>query len=76
MSTETAGALMFQNFEKYVNRCSIFNKAATIGLQLYYKWIISKVFIKVFNHNTRSEMYSEPSETSKMKPFARIHIDF
>ena len=37
ISTETASALMFQNFEKYVNRCSIFNKVAPIGLQLYYK---------------------------------------
>ena len=37
MSTETASALMFQNFEKNVNRSSIFNKIASIGLQLYYK---------------------------------------
>ena len=39
MSTEVASALMLQNFEKYVNRSSIFNKVAAIGLQLYYKWI-------------------------------------
>ena len=32
MSTERASALMFQNVEKYVQRCSIFNKVATIGL--------------------------------------------
>ena len=37
MSTETASALMLQNFEKYINRSSIFNKVATTGLQLYYK---------------------------------------
>ena len=37
MSTEVASALMFQNFEKYVNRSSIFNKVATIGLQFNYK---------------------------------------
>ena len=47
MSTETASALMFQNFEKYVNRCSLFNKVATIGLQLYYKSIPSKMFLRL-----------------------------
>ena len=54
MSIETASTLTFQNFEKYVNRCSIFNKVATVGLQHYYKSIPSKTFFKVFNHNTES----------------------
>ena len=76
MSAETASALMFQIFQKYVNRCSIFNKVATLGLQLYFKWIPSKVFFKVFNHNTESEIYSEPCKTSKMERFARIVIGF
>ena len=35
-----------------------------------------KGVFKVFNHNTESEMYSEPYETSKKKRFARIPIDF
>ena len=59
MSTETASALMFKNFEKCVNRSSIFNKVPTIDLQLYYKWIPSKALFKVFNHTTESEMYSD-----------------
>ena len=46
MSTETASALMFQNVEKYVNRCLIFNKVASICLQIYHKWIPSKVFLR------------------------------
>ena len=76
MSTETASGLMFQNIEKYVNRCSIFNKVLTIGLRLYYKSIPLKVFFKVSNHNTESEVYSEPCQTSKTKHFARILIGF
>ena len=67
---------MFQNFEKYVNTSSIFNKVGTIGLQLYYIWIPSKAFFKVFNHTTESEMYSEPCQTSKMEHFRRILIAF
>ena len=76
MSTETASALMFKNFEKCVNRSSIFNKVPTIDLQLYYKWIPSKALFKVFNHTTESEMYSEPCQTSKMEHFRRILIAF
>ena len=71
---EVASALMFQNFEKYVNRSSVFNKVATIGLQLYYKWI--PVFFKVSDHWTESEAYSEPGQASEIKRFARILIGF
>ena len=35
-----------------------------------------KGVLKVFNHSTEPEAYSEPYETSKMKYFARILIDF
>ena len=51
MTTEVASALMFQNFEKYVNRSSIFNKVATKGLKLYYKNIsvFSRFLITVQN---------------------------
>ena len=70
MSTEVASALMFQNFEKYVNKSSIFNKVAAIGLQLCYKWI------PVSDHSTESEAYSKPCQISKMECFARIFIGF
>ena len=37
MLTEAASAAMFQNFEKYVKRSSVFNEVVTLVLQLYYK---------------------------------------
>ena len=66
-------ALMFQNFEKYVNKSSIFNKVALWGSN----FITNKfLFFKVFNYSTELEAYSEPCQTSKMKGFARIFIGF
>ena len=50
---------MFQNFEKYLNRSSIFNKVANEN-------VITNVitneflFFKVFNHSAELEEYSEP----------------
>ena len=58
MSTETASALMFENFEKNVNRCSIFNKVATIGIQnqkciqnlvKHLIWSVLREYLLVFN---------------------------
>ena len=73
MLTERTSALMFQNYEKYVNKSSIFNKVALWG----YNFITNEfLFFKDFNHSTESEAYSEPCETSQMKGFARIFIGF
>ena len=68
MTKEVASALMFQNFEKYVNRSSIFNKVAL----WVYNFITNEfLFFKVFNHSTELEAYSELCQTSKIKGFAR-----
>ena len=73
MLTERTCALMFQKYEKYVNKSSIFNKVALWG----YKFITNEfLFFKVFNHSTELEAYSEPRQTSNMKGFARIFIVF
>ena len=73
MLTETTSALMFQNFEKYVNRSLIFNKVVLWA----YNFITNEfLFFKVFNHSTELEEYSEPCQTSKEKGFARIFIGF
>ena len=73
MLTERTSALMFQNYEKYVNKSSIFNKVALWG----YNFITNEfLFFKVFNHSTELEAYSEPCQTSNMKGFARIFIVF
>ena len=49
MLIETTTALMFQNFEKYLNRYSIFNKVAL----WVYNFITNEVlFFKVFNDST------------------------
>ena len=73
MLTETTSALMFQNFEKYVNRSSIFNKVAL----WVYNFITNEfLFFKVFNHSAELEEYSEPCQTSEMKGLARIFIGF
>ena len=46
---ETTTALMFQNFEKYVNRYSIFNKVAL----WVYNFVTNEfLFFKVFNDST------------------------
>ena len=73
MLTETTSALMFQNFEKYVNRSSIFNKVAL----WVYNFITNEfLFFKVFNHSAELEEYSEPCQTSEMTGLARIFIGF
>ena len=49
MLIETTTALMFQNFEKYLNRYSIFNKVAL----WVYNFIANEfLFFKVFNDST------------------------
>ena len=64
---------MFQNYEKYVNKSSIFNKVALWG----YNFITNEfLFFKVFNHSTELDACSEPCQTSNMKSFARIFIVF
>ena len=74
MLTERTSALMFQNYEKYVNKSSIFNKVALWG----YNPFITNEFLlfKVFNHSTELEACSEPCQTSNVKGFARILIVF
>ena len=73
MLTERANALMFQNYEKYVNNDSIFNKVALWG----YNFITNEyLFFKVFNHSTELEACSEPCQTSNMKGLARIFVVF
>ena len=74
MLTERTSALMFQNYEKYVNKSSIFNKVALWG----YNPFITNEFLlfKVFNHSTELEACSEPCQTSNVKSFARILIVF
>ena len=73
MLTEKTSALMFQNYEKYVNKSSIFNTVALWG----YSFITNEfLFFKVFNHISELEAYSEPCQTSNMKGFARIFIVF
>ena len=67
MLTERASALMFQNYEKYVNKNSIFNKVAPLG----YNCIKNELLFF-----TETELYSETCQTSKMKGFARIFIGF
>ena len=64
MFTEITTALMFQNLRNYV----IFNKVA---LQAHNFITNEFLFLKVFNHSTELEAYSEPCHTSKMKGFAR-----
>ena len=71
MLTEKTSALMFQNYEKYVNKGSILNKVALWG----YSFITNEfLFFKVFNHISELQAYSEPCQTSNMKGFARIFI--
>ena len=49
MLIETTTALMFQNFEKYLNRYSIFNKVAL----WVYNFITNEfLFFKVFKDST------------------------
>ena len=73
MLTERTSALMFQNYDKYVNESSIFNKVALWG----YNFITNEfLFLKVFDHSTELEACSESCETSNMKGFARIFIVF
>ena len=73
MLTERTSALMFQNYEKYVTKSSIFNKVARWG----YNFITNEfLFFKVFNHNAEFEAYAEPCQTSNTKGFARIFIVF
>ena len=59
--TEAASAVMFQNFEKYVKRSSVFNEVVTLVLQLYYKWIPSKVFFKTVCSNYVTYMFQSES---------------
>ena len=57
---------MFQNYEKYVNKSSIFKKVELWG----YNFITNEFLVfKVFNH-------IKPCQTSNMKGFARIFILF
>ena len=73
MLTERTSALMFQNYEKYVNKSSIFKKVELWG----YNFITNEFLVfKVFNHSTELEAYSEPCQISNMKGFARIFILF
>ena len=70
---ERTSALIFQNYEKYVNKSSLFNKVALWG----YNVIANEfLFFKVFNHSTELEAYSEPCQTSNMKGFAILFIVF
>ena len=70
--TETTSALMFQNFEIYVNRSSIFNKVALGSTTLLQ---MNSCFSS-FYHSTELQEYSELCQTSEMKGFARIFIVF
>ena len=73
MLTERTSALMFQNYEKYVNKSSIFNKVALWGYNVTTNEFL---FFKVFNHSAELEAYLEPCQTSNMKGFAIIVIVF
>ena len=73
MLTQRTSALLFQNYEKYVNKSSIFNKVALWT----YNFITNEfLFFKVFDHISELEACSEPCQTSNMKGFARIFILF
>ena len=54
-STEVASALIFQKFEKYLSRSSIFSRLITL-LQIYS---FTGIFM-VFNNSAELEMCSEP----------------
>ena len=73
MLTERTSALMFQNFEKFVNKSSLFNKVALWGSNFMTNEFL---FFKVLNHSIEFEAYSEPCQTSKMKGFIGIFIGF
>ena len=73
MLTERTSALMFQNFEKFVNKSSLFNKVALWGSNFITNEFL---FFKVLNHSTELEAYSEPCQTSTMKGFIGIFIGF
>ena len=73
MLIERTSALIFQNYEKYVNKSSIFNKVALWGCNV----ITNKfLFFKVFNHSAELEAYSKPCQTSNMKGFPIVVIVF
>ena len=73
MLTERTSPLMFQNFEKFVNKSSLFNKVALWGSNFMTNEFL---FFKVLNHSIEFEAYSEPCQTSKMKGFIGIFIGF